>query len=520
MRLMAKPQEKLADSLEVLRALQASGSVAVRSGDLTRTHRERLVKEGYLQEVMKGWYIPSDPNDQPGDTSAWYASFWDFCAAYLESRFGTEWSLSPEESLLLHGGSRTIPKQLLVRAKKAGNKPVSLSHGTSLLEVRAALPSPAQAEKKEGMRVFSLPAALVESSPQIFRQSPTDVRVALSMVSDASEVLSILLEGGKSKVAGRLAGAFRNIGQARIADQILSSMRAAGYQVTESDPFEEKPELTLPSREPSPHANRVRLMWAAMRPTVIEVFPRAPGLPEDVRAYLVNVDHIYTQDAYHSLSIENYRVTPELINRVRAGDWDPDHDDDDHEKRNTLAARGYSLAFQAVNKSVERVLHGENAGEVAHDDHSNWYQQLFAPSVTAGIVRPADLAGYRNDQVYIKGSQHTPPKREAVRDCMPILFELIKNEPEGSVRAVLGHFVFVFIHPYMDGNGRMGRFLMNLMLASGGYPWTVIPVDDRANYMAALESASVDQEIRPFAEYLAGLVGRRLQGEPVPPPRY
>jgi Fic family protein len=44
-----------------------------------------------------------------------------------------------------------------------------------------------------------------------------------------------------------------------------------------------------------------------------------------------------------------------------------------------------------------------------------------------------------------------------------------------SVRVVLGHFVFVYIHPYIDGNGRMGRFLMNLMLASGGYPWAVIP---------------------------------------------
>lgn len=515
---MAKPQEKLAHSLEILRVLQTSGAAAVRSSDLTRTHRERLVKAGYLQQVMKGWYIQSGPNDQPGDTSAWYTSFWDFCAAYLESRFGSEWSLSPEESLLLHGGSRTIPKQLLVRANKAGNKPVSLPHGTSLLEVRAALPAPAQAVEKEGMRVFSLPAALVESSPQIFRQSPTDVRVALSMVPDASDVLSILLEGGKSKVAGRLAGAFRNIGQTRIADQILSTMRGAGYQVTESDPFEEKPELALPSREPSPYANRLRLMWAAMRPAVIELFPQAPGLPDDVRTYLGNVDDIYTQDAYHSLSIENYRVTPDLINRARAGDWDPDHDDNDRDKRNAVAARGYSLAFQAVKKSVERVLHGENAGEVAHDDHSQWYQQLFAPSVTAGIVRPADLAGYRNDQVYIKGSQHTPPKREAVRDCMPILFELIKSEHEAGVRAVLGHFVFVFIHPYMDGNGRMGRFLMNLMLASGGYPWTVIPVDDRAKYMAALESASVDQDIRPFAEYLAGLVQRRLEGESAPPP--
>jgi Fic family protein len=58
----------------------------------------------------------------------------------------------------------------------------------------------------------------------------------------------------------------------------------------------------------------------------------------------------------------------------------------------------------------------------------------------------------------------------------------------------------------MDGNGRMGRFLMNAMLASGGYPWTVIPVERRIDYMQALESASVDSDIEPFAQFLGGLV--------------
>lgn len=49
---------------------------------------------------------------------------------------------------------------------------------------------------------------------------------------------------------------------------------------------------------------------------------------------------------------------------------------------------------------------------------------------------------------------------------MPVLFDLLKNESHPAVRAVLGHFFFVFIHPYMDGNGRMGRFILNDMLAS------------------------------------------------------
>jgi len=111
-----------------------------------------------------------------------------------------------------------------------------------------------------------------------------------------------------------------------------------------------------------------------------------------------------------------------------------------------------------------------------------------APSVTIGLLKPADLAGYRNGQVYIRKSMHVPLNRDAVRDAMPALFDLLREEPHPAVRVVLGHFIFVYIHPYMDGNGRVGRFLMNTMMASGGYPWTVIPVSDRNAYVNALEN--------------------------------
>ena len=113
-------------------------------------------------------------------------------------------------------------------------------------------------------------------------------------------------------------------------------------------------------------------------------------------SYLKHVQDVYVTDAYHSLSIEGYRVSPALIERVRSGTWNPDANEQDREHRNALAARGYWLAFQAVQKSLRRVLRGENPGAVAEEDHSAWYREMFAPSVTAGLLRPADLAGYRN----------------------------------------------------------------------------------------------------------------------------
>jgi hypothetical protein len=510
---MATPSAKLAESLKALRNLQEKGIVALRSADLTRTDRERLAKSGYLQEVMKGWYIPARPDETVGESTAWYTSFWHFCAAYLKERFGNDWSLSPEQSLILHAGNRSVPRQLLVRASSARNQITNLPHNTSLLEIRATLPDKGEVVEQEGLRLFSLRSALVAVPAGFYIQNPTDARVALSMIRDASDVLAPLLDGGHSVVAGRLAGAFRNIARGSIADDILEGMRSAGYTVRESDPFETQSPLSLPERERSPYVNRVRLMWQAMREPILQIFPDAPGLPRDIDAYLKKVSDTYVLDAYHSLSIEGYLVSAELIDRVRSGTWYPELDENDRKSRDALAARGYWQAYQAVGESVRRILRGENPGIVADQDHRIWYRELFGPSVTAGLLKPSDLAGYRHGPVYIRRSMHVPPRDEAVRDIMPAFFELLRTEDQPAVRVVLGHFIFVYTHPYMDGNGRMGRFLMNTMLASGGYPWTVLPVGERAEYMAALEDASVRQDIKPFAEFLSRLVKDSMKGK-------
>jgi hypothetical protein len=276
--------------------------------------------------------------------------------------------------------------------------------------------------------------------------------------------------------------------------------------VHEDDPFGDKPAITFTARETSPYVNRLKLLWASMRGPILQAFPAPPGLQKDAAIYLKQVDDLYTTDAYNSLSIEGYRVSAELIERVRSGNWNPHADPNDRQNRNALAARGYWQAFLSVKKSLGSILSGENPGTVASRDYDEWYGQLFGPSITAGIVNPADLAGFRNAPVYIRRSMHVPPSHDAVRELMPQFFELLRAETEPVVRVVLGHFVFVYIHPYMDGNGRMGRFLMNAMMAAAGFRWTIVPVERRAEYTAALESASVDHDIGPFAGFLGTLV--------------
>ncbi len=511
---MSTPSEKLAQSLESLEQLQNHGKVAIRSADLSRVNRERLLKNGFLREVMKGWYIPTRPEQPLGESTAWFASFWQFCSDYFSDRFDDEWCLSPEHSLCLQVGNRTVPRQLIVRTPRGKNNSTVMPNGISILDARMSLPPKMIMEEKDGLNVYSLPASLIFSSPTLFRRNPTDARAALAAIANGADVLDILLNGGHASIAGRLVGAFRNIGRTRLAEDIQNTMTAAGYDCREEDPFEFPTPISFSKRARSPYISRLRMMWETMRQPILERFPQAPGLPNNSKGYMSEVQNVYVTDAYHSLSIEGYRVSRELIERVRLGTWKPDASENDREHHDALAARGYWQSYQSVRESLKRVLFGKNAGTVADEDHGDWYRELFAPSVTAGLLRPTDLAGYRSDQVFIRHSKHVPPNRTAVRDLMPTLFDLLREEEEAAVRVVLGHFAFVYIHPYMDGNGRIARFLMNVMLASGGFPWTVVPTSRREQYLSALEEASVNQNISPFADLLSTLVNETMAGNP------
>lgn len=506
---MASHKEKLARSLEALKTLQDRGAVVIRSSELPRDHLKRLIFTRHLQMVMKGWYIPGRPDLPPDDRTAWDEHFWDFCTAYIPTRFKDDWCLSAGQSLHLHAGNRTVPHRLLLHVRTANSRLTALPFDTYISENWTTMPDDRDIEVQDGLRVYSPSAALIACPPSHFFQNATDMRDALTAVEDVSEVLRRLLEDNNVATAGRLAGAFRSIGRTGLADEIVEGMRAAGHEVLERDPFVFRADLT-PTHHRSPLTKHVRSMWERMRPTVIERFPAAPENGDDIGARLRHVDDAYAGDAYHSLSIEGYKASPALVEQVRGDGWNPRTDN--RGQRDALAARGHWQAFQAVRRSLGSVLHGESPGAVADRDHGVWYRELLEPGVRAGLIPRSDLAGYRSGPVFIRRSLHTPPDHGAVRAAMPTLFEMLAEEPEPSVRAVLGHFVLFHIHPYPDNNGCIGRFLMNIMLVAGGYPWAVVPLGRRSDYMQALGKASLELDIGPFAGLLAGLVSDGLTG--------
>ncbi len=517
---MTTPNEKLAVSLEELRRLQADGARVFASSQLDRTARERLVKAGFLQEVMRGWLISASPTARDGDTTPWFASFWEFCHRYGEDRFAGAWHLSPEQSLLLHAENTVIPKQVILHSPAANNNRIELPYGTSFFVLKQKdMPPARDLEVRHGLRVFRVEAALMRAAPGFFAQHSVEARVILGGIRDPSELLSRLLEGGHAVIAGRLAGAFRHLGQGAIADEIVTTMRSAFFDVREKDPFDADPGSAPAVRSASPIVARLQALWASSREAVLAELPEARGLPRDRAAYLRRVDGVYKLDAYHSLSIEGYQVTPELVQRVATGAWDPEREPSDRESSSALAARGYWLAFQRVRETVGHILAAGGDIGIVRSAHRDWYRELFSPHVAVGLLGAPALAGYRTQPVYLRGSRHVPPRAEILRDAMPALFDLIEGEPAPAVRTVLGHWLFGYVHPFPDGNGRIARFLMNALLAGGGYPWTVIRVEDRTEYLTALETASVAADVRPFARFVAKQMQHTPTSSPEPTPQ-
>jgi fido (protein-threonine AMPylation protein) len=498
------PASKMAAALRALHKLQDKHHGVVESKDLADEQRELLLGTGFLKPILKGWFLCGNPKDLPGDTTVWYASYWLFLSGYLTKRFGKRYCLNPEASLLLHTGHTTVQRQVTIVTQKGGTQVVKLPFDTSLLLYPDDKRVPKNRVDVRGLQAWPVAQALCMVGPQFFTHHPREAEIALAMVRDPSELLTTLLSGeGMPTAASRLVGALAFVGRTPDAEVIVNTLKAAGVPVQAKNPFElEQPSLS-PSREHSPYVLRLRSMWSAWRQTVLDHFPAAPGPSENIETYLQDIEERYRSDAYNSLSIEGYQVTEALIERVAQNGWNPDNHEEDKINRDAMAARGYFQAFGAVKASIRSILAGRNPGDVLKTDHRSWYAELFGPSVTAGILQRHQLAGYRTGPIFIRNSMHTPLPREALLDSMDELFRLMATEPEPAVRAVLGHHLFVFIHPYFDGNGRLGRFIMNALLASGGYPWTVVRVTRRQAYMEALEAASVQGDILPFTRFLA-----------------
>ena len=135
--------------------------------------------------------------------------------------------------------------------------------------------------------------------------------------------------------------------------------------------------------------------------------------------------------------------------------------------------------------------------------------------VLADIDR--DGAGqFRTSRVLITGTRYVPPSSAKFPQLLPALLELANRlDAHPVLQAAELHYNFVAVHPFGDGNGRTARLLMNLHLLRRGFPHAIVPVERRAEYLAALDEANAGR-CEPFAAFVASCVEdstRRLVGD-------
>jgi Fic family protein len=152
--------------------------------------------------------------------------------------------------------------------------------------------------------------------------------------------------------------------------------------------------------------------------------------------------------------------------------------------------KAYDYIFQ-LSKSSD--ITEQNIQEL----HRLFYQKI--DNLNAGV--------YRKENAYISGSNYPLPRPDQIPGLMlrlPVSLKALREKYHPVAFAAIAHKEFVFIHPFIDGNGRTSRLLMDLILLQEGYAIAIIPPDLRSNYVSALEQAHEDD--KPFQEFIALMV--------------
>ena len=117
----------------------------------------------------------------------------------------------------------------------------------------------------------------------------------------------------------------------------------------------------------------------------------------------------------------------------------------------------------------------------------------------------SQIGCFRNIQVYIRGSDWLPPKpKEVPKEIKSLLFWYSSNKEKlhPLILTAYSHAAFETIHPFVDGNGRVGRLIMNFILHKNKYPMINIPNTIKHRYYGALESAQIKGDLRPLIKLL------------------
>ena len=182
-------------------------------------------------------------------------------------------------------------------------------------------------------------------------------------------------------------------------------------------------------------------------------------------------------------------------------------------KETKVALEGITVGGKTLREHFEAINHREAIFYVEDIIKNN--EKLSAgliKRIHALILKNIDdeNAGvYRKVNVTVSGAENIPPESILVpgeMDPLEVWYKKMSGELHTVELAARLHSDFVKIHPFVDGNGRTARLIMNFELMKGGFPAVILPVDRRLEYYEALDRSHVHGDYDPFIEIITGLV--------------
>lgn len=168
--------------------------------------------------------------------------------------------------------------------------------------------------------------------------------------------------------------------------------------------------------------------------------------------------------------------------------------------------KSYGVYLDAPHKDHLEVINHRDAIQYVEEivqskeSLSEWQIKNLHRLVLKGI--DDEYAGvYRKEQVFISGAKHVPPAPYSVQDKIDRMMSWYLSESDKLhpvERGAMLHAIFVGIHPFIDGNGRTARLLLNLELMKEGFPPVIIKVENRLAYYDALDKAHTEEDYGDF----------------------
>lgn len=170
-----------------------------------------------------------------------------------------------------------------------------------------------------------------------------------------------------------------------------------------------------------------------------------------------------------------------------------------------VVLEGITVGGKTLKEHLETVNHREAIFYVEdivknEEELTEWQIKNIHKLILKGI--DDKYAGsYRDQKVLISGAEHIPPEPFLIKDQMENFINWYDNEGQNLhpvERASMVHIIFVGIHPFIDGNGRTSRLLLNLELMKSGYPPIIIKKENRLKYYNALDKAHTSKDNKDF----------------------